>query len=141
MDTNYAARGRRPAWTPAPRASPGLVPAARTAFGLALVLQLYVLYLYVPGSPDPVSIPHADKLVHAAVFAVPTAVGVLAGLRPWVVGVLLALHAPVSEMVQHFWLPGRSGEPWDAAADLVGVALGLVLGSLLLTRWRSRRAP
>ena len=139
MGTNYAARGGRPEWTPTAGSSGRMVRAAQASFALALALHLYVLYLYVPGSPDPVSSPHADKLVHAVVFALPAAVGVLAGLRPWVVGVALAVHAPLSELVQHRWVPGRSGEPWDVAADLVGVALGLVLGSLMVARWRSGR--
>ena len=45
--------------------------------------------------------------------------GLLAGLRPAYLVGLLALHAPVSELVQHYLLPNRSGDPWDAVADLV----------------------
>ena len=51
--------------------------------------------------------------------------------------VIFAIHAPVSEPVQHFLLPGRSGDVWDAVVDLVGVALGaavLVVGARL-RRW------
>jgi VanZ family protein len=55
----------------------------------------------------------------------------------WVAVLLFAIHAPVSELVQHFLLPGRSGDVWDAVLDLVGVALGaaaLVVGARL-RRW------
>ena len=44
---------------------------------------------------------------------------------------VFAIHAPVSELVQHFLLPGRSGDGWDVVLDLVGVAVGaaaLVVG-------------
>ncbi len=49
--------------------------------------------------------------------------------------VVLAVHAPVSELVQHFWLPGRTGDVWDAVLDLVGVALG---AAVLLVEARRR---
>lgn len=102
---------------------------------LAVVVQLLVLYWPVVTVEGPVS--WTDKVVHLLVFAVPTyAVGrALGSVRTAVV--VLALHAPVSELVQHFLLPGRSGDPWDAVLDLVGVALGaaaLVVGARL-RRW------
>ena len=54
----------------------------------------------------------------------------LAGLpRRWVLA-LLALHAPVSEVVQATLLPSRDGDVWDAVADLTGV--GLALGAFLV---------
>ena len=49
---------------------------------------------------------------------------------------VFAVHAPVSELVQHFLLPGRSGDVWDAVLDLVGVALG---AAALVVRARQRR--
>jgi hypothetical protein len=56
--------------------------------------------------------------------------GVRAGLpwRPWC-AVSLA-HAVVSELVQHWVLPHRSGDPRDALAD----AIGVLLATLLVTR-------
>ncbi|MGO4599512.1 VanZ family protein [Terrabacter sp. 2RAF25] len=102
---------------------------------LAVVVQLCVLYWPVVTIEGPVS--WTDKVVHLLVFAVPTyAVGrALGSLRTAVVA--FALHAPVSELVQHFLLPGRSGDVWDAVVDLVGVALAaaaLVVGPRL-RRW------
>jgi hypothetical protein len=100
----------------------------------AVVVQLLVLYWPVVTIEGPVS--WTDKVVHLLVFAVPTyAVGrALRSVRTSVVA--FALHAPVSELVQHFLLPGRSGDVWDAVVDLAGVALAwgaLVVGA------RSRR--
>ena len=113
-------------------------PASRLVVGVALavvVVQLLVLYWPVVTVEGPVS--WTDKVVHLLVFAVPTyAVGrALGSVRLAVL--LFAIHAPVSELVQHFLLPGRSGEVWDAVLDLVGVALGaaaLVVGARL-RRW------
>ena len=101
----------------------------------AVVVQLAVLYWPVVTIEGPVS--WTDKVVHLLVFAVPTyAVGrALGSVRTAVVA--FALHAPVSELVQHFLLPGRSGDPWDAVLDLVGVSLAaaaLVVGARL-RRW------
>jgi VanZ family protein len=102
---------------------------------LAVVAQLAVLYWPVVTIEGPVS--WTDKVVHLLVFALPTyAVGrALGSVRAAVVA--FALHAPVSELVQHFFLPGRSGDVWDAVVDLVGVALAagaLVVGTRL-RRW------
>jgi len=113
-------------------------PASRLVVGVALavvVVQLLVLYWPVVTVEGPVS--WTDKVVHLLVFAVPTyAVGRALG-SVWVAVLLFAIHAPVSELVQHFLLPGRSGDVWDAVLDLVGVALGaaaLVVGARL-RRW------
>ncbi|WP_035253761.1 VanZ family protein [Agrococcus lahaulensis] len=102
-------------------------------FALALVAQLVVLY--VPDPPSDIPAPAgSDKLVHFAVFAAPALLGVLAGLRPLWLGAALAAHAVLSEVVQHLLLPGRSGDAWDALADLAGVAVGLAAG------WLARRS-
>lgn len=102
---------------------------------LALVVQCVVLYL-----PSPPSVggawPGFDKGVHAAVFAAPAFALLRAGVRtPWV-ALALAGHAVVSEAVQSVALPGRGGDPADVGADLAGLALGVLAGSLL-----SRRRP
>jgi hypothetical protein len=106
-------------------------------FALAIVVQLIALYL--PNPPSGGGLPGADKVVHAAVFLAPALLGVLAGLRPVVLAPLLIAHAIASEIVQHVFLPGRGGDPWDAVADIVGVAVGLAVGSALLLRVRGDR--
>jgi uncharacterized membrane protein HdeD (DUF308 family) len=120
--TSLPRRPSRPSW---------LVVGSAVA---AVVAQLLVLYWPVVTVEGPVS--WTDKVVHLLVFAVPTyAVGrALGSVR--VAVVLFAIHAPVSELVQHTLLPGRSGDVWDAVLDLLGVALG---GTALVVRARLRR--
>ena len=92
-------------------------------FGLLLLAQLAALYWPRVDLQGPVT--WSDKVVHVLLFLLPTVAGLLAGVRPAYVVGLLALHAPVSELVQHYLLPNRSGDPWDAVADLSGVVLGV----------------
>lgn len=116
----------------APALARALRPVAAAGFLVAMLGQAWVLYAPHDGGPLP--FPHADKLVHAMVFAAPAGCGVIAGWRArWVVGVL-AVHAPVSELIQHLLLTGRQGDVLDVVADLAGVALGAWLG------WRVRGA-
>lgn len=116
----------------------GVRRVAGALFVLALVAQLVVLYLPSPPSDLPQA-PGLDKVLHAAVFLAPALLGVLAGLAPAWLGAALAAHAVASELIQHALLAERSGDPWDAVADLVGVALGLGLGLLLRRRLAGRR--
>ena len=95
--------------------------------GLAVVVQLVVLY--APQGAGPAAFPQADKVVHLVVFLVPVALAVLAGFRRSVVAAVFAAQAVLSEVVQALLLPQRSGDPLDVAADLTGVALGVLLGS------------
>lgn len=102
---------------------------------LSLLLQLVVLY--APSAPGGPELNGLDKVVHATVFGAPALAALLAGLpRRWVLG-LLALHAPVSELVQATVLPSRDGDVWDGVADVTGV--GLALGAFVviarMRRW------
>ncbi len=126
--------------TPSPSSSAS-VPALLRRPGvllavLAVVVQLAVLYWPVVTVEGPVS--WTDKVVHLFVFAVPTwAVGRATG-SVRLAAVVFAVHAPLSEVIQHVALPGRSGDVWDAAVDLVGVGLG-VLALGLVTVVEARR--
>lgn len=99
-----------------------------------LALSVHLVALYEPGSPDDVlgfDIPGADKVVHVLLFAVPVwLLGRLTG-RIWLVAGVFAAHAVLSELVQHWFLPHRSGDPWDVLADLIGISAATLL---LLTR-------
>ncbi len=108
-------------------------------FALAIVVQL--VGLYSPDAPSGGGAPGSDKVAHVAMFLAPALLGVLAGLRLVVLAPLLIVHAIVSEAVQHLVLAERSGDPWDAVADIAGVAAGLALGSALLLRRRRSAAP
>ena len=100
--------------------------------GLAVAVQLVVLYSPEGGGPPP--FPQSDKVVHVLVFLVPTALAVVAGFRRSLVVAVFAAHALLSEVVQGVFLAHRSGDLWDAAADLTGVALGVLIGTALLRR-------
>jgi hypothetical protein len=98
---------------------------APAAFAAAVALNLAIVY--APSAPGGPALPHVDKLVHLIVFALVAWSGRLAGLdMRWLLP-LLAAHAVASELVQHYLLPDRSGDPWDVLADCLGVAIGAVL--------------
>lgn len=104
----------------------------RLAFGVALAVQLIAVYAPVgPGGPEVTGL---DKVVHILIFFAPALVALMIGLRArWALGIL-ALHAPVSELIQHFALPQRDGDVFDVMADLMGV----VLGGLAYMVWKRR---
>ena len=103
------------------------------AFGVALAVQL--IAVYSPQGPGGPQITGLDKVVHVLIFAGPVLAALMAGLSaPWVIGIL-AVHAPVSELIQHFALPHRTGDVFDMMADLVGVAVG----SLAFLVWNRRK--
>ncbi|SES09062.1 hypothetical protein SAMN05216199_1934 [Pedococcus cremeus] len=103
-------------------------------FLVLVVAHLCALYWPRIGVEGPVT--WTDKVVHVLLFALPAAAGLLASLRPAYLLVPLALHAPLSELVQHFLLPNRSGDPWDAVADLSGVVVGVTIAVVGGTRLR-----
>ena len=115
-----------------PRLSPKLW--WRLAFGIAVAVQL--IAVYAPSGPSGPNINGFDKLVHLSIFFVPSFAALMMGIRArWALGIL-ALHAPVSELIQHFALPQRTGDVFDAVADLSGV----LLGGLAYMVW-TRRHP
>ena len=113
--------------TSAPRADPELVVRKpnrlwRLAFGLALAVQL--IAVYAPDGPAGPQINGLDKVIHLLIFAAPAFAALMAGIPArWALGIL-AVHAPVSELIQHFVFPHRSGDLLDVIADVSGVALG-----------------
>ena len=101
----------------------------RVGFGLAVVVHLVVLYW--PFSPSTGGLP-IDKVVHAVIFGMVLWAAAEAGLRVGPVALVLAAHAVLSELIQHYLLTGRSGDPADSVADVTGV----VIVTLILRRRR-----
>jgi VanZ family protein len=101
----------------------------------AVLLAAHLAALYWPRVDLQGPVTWTDKIVHVLLFLAPTVAGLRAGLRPAYLVGLLALHAPVSELAQHYLLPHRSGDVWDAVADLSGV----VLGFTSVVVWRALR--
>jgi VanZ like protein len=87
-----------------------------------VVLAVHLAVLYWPHSPSTGGLP-IDKVVHAAIFGMVLWAAARAGLPVRPVAILLAVHAVVSELIQHYLLAGRSGDPTDSIADLAGVAI------------------
>jgi VanZ family protein len=118
----------------------------------AVGIQLWGLYRVV-GPPSPPWFPQADKVEHAAGFALPVALILIALWlhgratdQPFprtailVVAAVFGAHAVVSELIQYFFYRTRTGDPRDALADAVGICLGV--GVFLLIRYRvERRRP
>ncbi len=113
--------------------------AAWLLFAVAVITNLVLLYW--PRTVGTGGVPHLDKAAHAVSFALVMATGVRAGLGAALLAAVLAAHAVTSEVVQHTMLTGRSGEPADVLADLVGVAgVFLLLGAASWRHERSSRA-
>ena len=105
----------------------------RWAFGVALAAQL--IAVYAPDGPGAPEITGLDKVIHLSIFAAPALAALMMGVRArWALG-MLAVHAPVSELIQHFVLPHRDGDVFDVVADLSGV----VLGGLAYVVWNRRQ--
>ena len=116
-----------------PPAARGGPAACWCCSALAVAVQLVVLY--APDGGGPPLFPQRDKVVHVLVFLVPVALAVLAGFRPAARRRrVFAAQAVLSEVVQAVFLPHRSGDVLDAVADLTGVALGVLVGTLRAAR-------
>ena len=99
---------------------------ARIAFLTAVVVHLAALYWPLTVATGGFSL--SDKVAHALLFGAVAATGIWARvpMAP-LIGLLLA-NSVVSELVQHWLLPNRSGDPGDTVADCIGIALGTALG-------------
>lgn len=107
---------------------------------LALVLvvaQCVVLYWPSPTVPGAADVPGLDKILHVAIFALPTWALVRAVRTPWVGVLAMVVHVPVSEWVQQALVPGRGAELWDGVAGLLGIVIGWAAGA----RTRAARDP
>lgn len=82
-----------------------------------------------------------DKVVHACVFAAATWSVIWAGAPRGRTVVAMAAYAPLSELIQHYLLPDRSGEVADIAANLFGVGVGAALAAVTGRRAAQTTAP
>lgn len=86
-----------------------------------------VAVLFTPASGVPAGFPGSDKLVHLAVFAALALTGRVAALPRAALVAGLVGYAVGSEVLQHVLPLGRSADLLDVLADVLGIALGLVL--------------
>ena len=102
------------------------------------MLSGYVLFWPSPAGSR-VTLPGADKLVHAGLFLL---LALTARLRFGAAGRVLAallVYAAVSELVQAVLLPRRSGDLLDLGADAAGALLGWALARRVGFRTPARR--
>ena len=96
---------------------------AGPALAAVVLLSLYVLFWPSPAGGG-VTVPGADKAVHAGLFLLLAGAAALRfGAVPVVLAVVLA-YAVGSEVVQGLLLAERSGDVWDVLADAVGAVAG-----------------
>ena len=113
--------------TSAPQAMDGVAvrkPNRLWCLGFGVVLLVQLIAVYAPGGPGGPEVNGLDKVIHVLIFAAPAFAALMVGKWPWWALGILAVHAPVSELIQHFLLPHRSGDLLDVMADLGGVVLG-----------------
>jgi VanZ family protein len=109
----------------------------RAAFVVACCIHLYGVYSPHQAASS-VDFPYSDKLAHLFLFGSVAYFGLRAGVPARYLLSVVAANAVISEIVQYYWLPFRSGDPFDTLADLCGMALGAWLGFRAL---RTQRAP
>ncbi|TDD45596.1 VanZ family protein [Kribbella antibiotica] len=110
----------------------------RVAFVAACALQLYGVYAPEEAGPG-IAIPGIDKVAHFCLFAAVAFTGLKVGVPArWLLGALV-VNAIGSEFIQHYLLPHRDGDPYDALADLLGVAAGAWAGFRVVRRGRTGR--
>ena len=115
---------------------------------LAAVLAQQIGLYGRSGPLQPSWFPSADKVQHAIGFALPMflvlltsqiyaarAGRTLRSLEVAAIAGVFGVNAVVSELVQARPGSGRTGDPADAVADLIGIGLGWLAYRLLLTRW------
>lgn len=105
----------------------------RILFAGAVAASFVVLYWPSAGGPG---VPHADKLVHVAMFAAMAFAGFRGRIPGRVLVPLLTAHAASSEVIQDRMLAGRGGDVADLLADLAGVLAGWALH---WASWRGER--
>ncbi|MDH6677763.1 VanZ family protein [Rhodococcus sp. LBL1] len=103
---------------------------------LAIATLIVLVMLFSPGSTVPSAPENSDKVTHALMFAALAVTSRYARIGvAWTAAWLLAFAA-LSEVLQGALPIQRSCSIWDAAADAVGVVIGLVVAQVLARRLR-----
>ncbi|QBJ95383.1 VanZ family protein [Rhodococcus sp. ABRD24] len=94
---------------------------------LVIATVVVLLMLFSPGSTVPSGPENSDKVTHALMFAALAFTSRYARIGVGWTATWLLAFAAVSEVLQGALPIQRSGSVWDAAADAVGIAIGLML--------------
>jgi len=103
---------------------------------LVFLVINYLLFFYEP-STDSAHIPYADKVIHLTMFITLSFLlfygfykSTRYGIRNNLIIIVMAitvLYAGLTEIVQHYYVEGRTGDRYDFIADGVGIVLGFYL--------------
>lgn len=103
----------------------------RTVLRLLFIVVLAMVFLValLPSPDVPAIVEGQDKVGHFAVFLILTLLGLLAWPKhAFAVCASMLLYGVAIEVAQSF-TTYRQGDPWDWAADALGVVLALLLRS------------
>ena len=103
---------------------------------LAIATLIVLVMLFSPGSTVPSGPENSDKVTHALMFAALAITSRYARIGVAWTAVWLLAFAAASEVLQGALPIQRSCSIWDAAADAVGVVIGLVVAQVLARRLR-----
>ncbi|WP_346236561.1 VanZ family protein [Niabella insulamsoli] len=112
---------------------------------------IIIILLSIPGSDLPnetnfMNIPHADKWVHMALFALLVILwcGIVRYKNPvarltlpfTIITIAAIVFGYLMELVQKFWVANRDYDMWDVAADSVGAVAGLIFSLIVYKKNR-----
>lgn len=98
---------------------------------LAVATVVVLVMLFSPGSTVPSGPENSDKITHALMFAALALTARYARIGAAWTALSLLVFAAVSEVLQGALPIQRSCSIWDAAADAVGIVIGLVAARVL----------
>lgn len=98
---------------------------------LAVTTVIVLVMLFSPGSTVPSGPENSDKVTHALMFAALAVTSRYARIGVAWTAAWLLVFAGLSEVLQGALPIQRGCSVWDAAADAVGIALGLVVARAL----------
>lgn len=101
---------------------------------LAIAVFIALIMLFSPGSTVPSGPENSDKITHALMFVALAMTSLYARIPLWLTVIWLVLFAAISEVLQGVLPISRSASLWDAAADLVGVAIGIGIVAIVARR-------
>ena len=120
-----------------------VLPLAHTRAWIAASVLLLAAVVYFSLAPLGPKVPmpeNFDKLEHALAYTCLAVwfTGLLARGHYWKIVVALAALGLLIEILQHVMAMGRVADPWDMAANGVGIVVGVALAALSTGGWALR---
>lgn len=98
------------------------------------VLSIIVFIMLISptsNTPSAFDFEHADKIVHALMFAVLAVASRYGRISPARTALWLTIFAAVTELAQAALPTGRHGSLWDFVADVLAVAMVLAIDAVI----------